>query len=65
VPEISRFLGTVIAMFYSEHGETHFHAVYGEYEASVELDTGKVHGELPHKAAEGGQGASRRTAWRP
>jgi hypothetical protein len=29
MPEISRFLGLVIGMFYSEHGVPYFHAVYG------------------------------------
>jgi hypothetical protein len=28
VPEISRFFGIVIGMFFSEHGKPHFHAVY-------------------------------------
>ena len=50
VPEISRFLGIVIGMFYKEHGVAHFHAVYGEYEASIEVESGKVHGELPPRA---------------
>jgi len=48
VPEISRFLGVVIGMFYSEHGVPHFHAVYGEYEASIESE--RVHGALPRRA---------------
>jgi hypothetical protein len=30
VPEISRFLGIVITMFYRDHGPPHFHASYGE-----------------------------------
>ena len=37
-------------MFYKEHGVAHFHAVYGEYEASIEVESGKVHGELPPRA---------------
>lgn len=37
-------------MFYSEHGVAHFHAVYGEYEASIEIETGTVRGELPRRA---------------
>ena len=40
VPEISRFLGIVIGMFYNEHGPAHFHAVYGEHEATVESRAG-------------------------
>jgi hypothetical protein len=50
VPEISRFLGVVIGMFYSEHGVPHFHAVYGEYEASIEIESERVHGALPRRA---------------
>jgi len=30
MPEISRFLGIVIAMYYKEHGPPHFHAKYGD-----------------------------------
>lgn len=47
MPEISRFLGIVIGMFYSEHGPPHFHARYGEHRASVEIETGRVVGHLP------------------
>lgn len=50
MPEISRFLGIVIGMFYSEHGVAHFHAVYGRHEISVEMSGGIVHGEFPPRA---------------
>jgi hypothetical protein len=50
MPELSRFLGIVIGMFYREHGVAHFHAVYGEYEISVEVETGRVHGQFPPRA---------------
>lgn len=50
MPEICRFLGIVIGMFYGEHGVPHFHAVYGEHEVSVEIETGTVHGEFPPRA---------------
>ena len=50
MPEISRFLGIVIGMFYSEHGVAHFHAVYGEREISVEIETSIVHGDFPPRA---------------
>jgi Domain of unknown function (DUF4160) len=50
MPEISRFLGIVIGMFYSEHGVPHFHAAYGEYEITVEIETGTVHGNFPPRA---------------
>jgi hypothetical protein len=45
-----RFLGIVIGMFYREHGPPHFHAVYGEYEVTVEVETGVVTGTLPRRA---------------
>lgn len=50
MPEISRFLGIVIGMFYSEHGVAHFHAAYGEHEVSIEIESGKSHGEFPARA---------------
>jgi hypothetical protein len=50
MPEISRFLGIVIGIFYSEHGVAHFHAVYGEYEISVEVESSKIHGQFPARA---------------
>ena len=50
MPEISRFLGIVIGVFYSEHGVAPFHAVYGEHEISVEMESGTIHGEFPARA---------------
>jgi hypothetical protein len=50
MPEICRFLGIVIGIFYSEHGVPHFHAAYGEYEISVEVESGEVHGQFPARA---------------
>lgn len=35
MPEISRFLGISIYMYWDDHGPAHFHAVYGEHEAKV------------------------------
>jgi hypothetical protein len=50
MPEISRFLGIVIGMFYREHGVPHFHAVYGEHEITLEIENGTVHGTFPSRA---------------
>ena len=44
MPEISRFLGIIIAMFYKEHSPPHFHAKYGEYEITVDIVAGVVNG---------------------
>jgi len=50
MPELSRFLGIVIGMFFREHGVPHFHAVYGEHEISVEIETERIHGDFPPRA---------------
>jgi hypothetical protein len=51
VPEISRFFGIVIRMFYNDHMPAHFHAVYGDTEALIEIDTLAVYrGDLPRRA---------------
>lgn len=48
--EISRFLGIVIYMYWSEHNPPHFHAFYGEYEVTVTIDGGVVLEEFPKRA---------------
>jgi Domain of unknown function (DUF4160) len=50
MPEISRFLGIVIAMYYRDHAPPHFHAIYGEHEATVSIGTGELNGSLPSRA---------------
>lgn len=49
-PEISRFLGIVIAMYYRDHAPPHFHAIYGDHEVTVEISTGIVNGLMPRRA---------------
>jgi hypothetical protein len=48
MPELSRFLGIVIGMFFNEHGPPHFHAVYGEHKITVEIESGHVTGHFRH-----------------
>ena len=50
MPEISRFLGIVIRMFYRDHAPPHFHAEYGEREITVEIQSGAVNGKFPRRA---------------
>lgn len=38
MPEICRFYGIVITMFYNDHPPAHFHAKYGEFEMKVDID---------------------------
>ena len=50
MPEISRFLGIVIRMYIRGHAPAHFHAEYGEYEITVDIETGVVTGKFPRRA---------------
>ena len=50
MPELSRFLGIVVYMLYDDHKPPHFHAEYGEYKISVEIESGVVEGRFPRRA---------------
>lgn len=51
MPEISRFYGIIIRMFYNDHNPPHFHAEYGEDEVLININTLAVfHGSLPARA---------------
>ncbi len=51
MPEISRFFGIIVRMFYQDHAPPHFHAVYGEIEAQIGINPIQVlHGRLPKRA---------------
>jgi hypothetical protein len=48
MPEISRFLGIVIKMYWAEHNPPHFHAEYNGFSAEIEIATLTVKtGKLP------------------
>jgi hypothetical protein len=51
MPRLSAFYGIAIYMYYRDHAPPHFHAIYGEYDAEVEIATAQVmQGELPRRA---------------
>jgi len=51
MPRISAFFGIVIRMFYNDHFPPHFHAEYGEHEATYSIETLEVlRGQLPRRA---------------
>ena len=51
MPEISRFFGIVIRMYYDDHLPPHFHAIYGDSEAQVCFNPIYIlNGNLPHRA---------------
>lgn len=50
MPEISRFFGIVIQMYFNEHNPPHFHVKYNNHRAQIEIETlGIIDGSLPPK----------------
>ncbi|MCP4482846.1 MAG: DUF4160 domain-containing protein [bacterium] len=50
MPEICRFLGIIISMYYREHGPPHFHAKYDDYRASFSiLELNVLEGDMPRR----------------
>lgn len=48
MPEISRFLGIIIRMFFNEHNPPHFHAYYEKYEGVFCIQTlNLIKGNMP------------------
>lgn len=55
MPEIGRFYGIIIKMFFKpkEHDPSHIHALYGEHVGIFEIQSlDMVEGDLPKKAQE-------------
>ena len=51
MPEIARFYGIIIKLFFSDHPPPHFHAVYGEYMGVFDINTLElIEGDLPNRA---------------
>ena len=51
MPEISRFFGIVIRMYYDDHGVPHFHAGYSGQEVKVAVQPIQIlEGQLPRRA---------------
>jgi hypothetical protein len=51
VPRLSEFYGIVIAMYYRDHAPPHFHAIYGDWDASVAIESVELlDGNLPTRA---------------
>ena len=51
MPEICRFYGIVIKMYFADHAPPHFHAEYAEHEARIAINSlGVISGSLPPRA---------------
>ena len=51
MPEVSRFYGIVIQIYYGDHSPPHFHALYAGAVAKIAIDTLQfIDGSLPKRA---------------
>ena len=51
MPTISTFYGILIQMYWDDHAPPHFHALYAEFEALIDIQTIEVmRGALPPRA---------------
>jgi hypothetical protein len=51
MPTISAFYGIFIRMFFNDHAPQHFHARYGELEATIDIESlAIIEGQLPRRA---------------
>jgi hypothetical protein len=51
MPELSRFFGIIITMFYDDHAPPHFHVRYGEHKAIMTINSLMLlDGHLPPRA---------------
>ena len=51
MPELCRFFGIIITMFYDDHAPPHFHVRYGEHKAIMAIDSLMLlEGHLPPRA---------------
>ena len=51
MPEISRFFGIVIKMFYEDHNPPHFHAEYQGQQSKFSFDGKMIAGSINSKTA--------------
>jgi len=52
MPEVSRFFGISIRMYFDDHNPPHFHAIYAGKEAKFGIDPIRfLEGKLPARAA--------------
>ncbi len=51
MPTISTFFGILIQMFWDDHAPPHFHALYAEHEALINIKTLEIiKGTMPRRA---------------
>ena len=52
MPEIARFYGIIINLFFGDHAPPHFHAIYGEHVGVFDIESLEMtEGDLPQRAS--------------
>ena len=49
MPEICRFFGIIISLYWRDHNPPHIHIEYGEYQCSMSISDRVVNGQIPLK----------------
>lgn len=49
MPEICRFFGIIISLYWKDHNPPHIHFMYGDYECSISILDRIVDGQAPAK----------------
>ena len=51
MPEVTRFYGITIKIFFGDHPPPHFHAIYGDFNALIGITSLEIiEGDLPRRA---------------
>jgi hypothetical protein len=51
MPELARFYGIVVQVYYGDHLPAHFHVRYAGYSAKIDIETlALIEGDLPARA---------------
>jgi hypothetical protein len=51
MPEVTRFYGIIIKVFFGDHPPPHFHAIYGDFNALISITSLEIiEGDLPSRA---------------
>ena len=51
MPQLSRFFGIIISMYFQDHNPPHFQAAYNEFKCVIDIETLEItKGDLPPRA---------------
>lgn len=53
MPEICRFFGIIVSLYWRDHNPPHIHFTYGNYECSISVLDRIIDGQAPAKVTNG------------